>query len=91
MVELGYRLYRDQNIRFLFVDEGNADGTPMFTGVGMRDHADIFLSLADRTAGELPWQITFVAGEDYVEFPHKVRLPEDKSIYTFSEPVAAAH
>jgi hypothetical protein len=82
MVALGDQLYRDQNIRFFFVDERNTDGTPMLTGAGPQAHADIFLSLADRTAGEVPWQITFVAEKGYVEFPHKVILPEDKSLYS---------
>ncbi|KEF53092.1 uncharacterized protein A1O9_11000, partial [Exophiala aquamarina CBS 119918] len=54
MVELGDQLYRDQNTRFFFVDERNADGTPMLTGARMQEHADILLSLADRTAAQLP-------------------------------------
>ncbi len=82
MVELGDELYRDQNIRFFWVDERNADGTPMFTDLGGQAHAEIFLSLHDRTAGDVPWQITFVAGKGFVEFPHEVILPEDKSLYT---------
>lgn len=83
MVELGDQLYREQNIRFFFVDERMEDGTPMFVGAGPQAHADIFLSLADRTAGEVPWQITFLAAKGYVEFPHKVLLPEDMTeLYT---------
>ena len=82
MVELGDTLYRDQNIRFFFVDERDEHGVPMFTGASVQGHADIFLSLADRTAGDVPWQITFVTGKGYVKFPHEVILPEDKSRYT---------
>ncbi|OQV11299.1 hypothetical protein CLAIMM_15155 [Cladophialophora immunda] len=82
MVELGDQLFKDQNIRFFWVDERNDDGTPMFTGLGGQAHADLFVSLSDRTAGDVPWQVTFVAGKGYVEFPHEVILPADKSKYT---------
>ena len=75
MIELGDQLYRHQNIRFFFVDERMEDGTPMFIGAGPQEHANIFVSLADRTAGEVPWQITFLAGKGYVEFPHSLLLP----------------
>lgn len=82
MVELGDQLYRDQNIRFFFVDERMEDGTPMFTGASSQAHADIFLSLAERTAGEVPWQITFLTGKGYVQFPHGVLLPGNmKDLY----------
>lgn len=81
MIEIGDGLYRDQNIRFFFVDERMPDGSAMLKGAGPQAHADIFLSLADRTAGDVPWQITFVNGKGYVEFPHKVILSEEKVEY----------
>ncbi|KIY00274.1 uncharacterized protein Z520_03959 [Fonsecaea multimorphosa CBS 102226] len=82
MVELADSRYRDQNTRFFFVDERDEHGVPMFTGASPQGHADMFLSLAHRSAGDVPWQITFVTGKGYVEFPHKVILPTDNSTYT---------
>lgn len=77
MLELGDGLFRKENIRFFFVDERMEDGTPMFTGASPQDHADLFLSLANKTAGDVPWQITFLAGKGHVDFPHKVLLPAE--------------
>ncbi|KIW53723.1 hypothetical protein PV05_09269 [Exophiala xenobiotica] len=54
MIELGDNLYRSRNIRFFFVDKRMEDGTPMFIGAGPQAHADMFLALADRTAGDVP-------------------------------------
>lgn len=82
MIALGDQIYREQNIRFFFVDERNADGTPALAEYGFQAHADVFLSLVDRSAGDIPWQVTFVAGKGYVRFPQKLILPEDKSLYT---------
>ena len=82
MVELADARYRDQNTRFFFVDERDEYGVPMFTGASPQGHADIFLSLAHRSAGDVPWQVTFVTGKGFVEFPHKVILPTDNSTYT---------
>ena len=57
------------------MDERHDDGTFMTTDLQGWAHAEFFLSLVERKAGEVPWQATFVGGKGYVEFPHKVIYP----------------
>ncbi|KAK3716883.1 hypothetical protein LTR37_006233 [Vermiconidia calcicola] len=72
-VQMADSLYRDQNMRFHFVDERTAEGKGMFTGLGGQAHADFFLSLAERTTSEeVPWQATFVSSKGYTAFPHEL-------------------
>ncbi|KAF2163549.1 hypothetical protein M409DRAFT_26162 [Zasmidium cellare ATCC 36951] len=74
-VELADQLYKSQNMRFHFVDERTSEGKGMFTGLGGQSHADLFLSLAERTTKEeIPWQATFVTGKGYTAFPHHLIL-----------------
>ncbi|KAK3713826.1 hypothetical protein LTR37_008312 [Vermiconidia calcicola] len=85
VIRLAEQQFRDQDIRFVpllslpqryfFVDERKEDGKPMFTGLGGQAHADFFLSLAERkTAGEVPYNATFVSGKGYTEFPNELIL-----------------
>ncbi|KAK3717198.1 hypothetical protein LTR37_005907 [Vermiconidia calcicola] len=72
-VQMADSLFRDQNIRFHFVDERTEEGKAMFVGLGGQAHADFFVSLAERTTSEeVPWQATFVSGKGYTPFPHEL-------------------
>ncbi|KAK4501032.1 hypothetical protein PRZ48_006838 [Zasmidium cellare] len=74
-VQLADQVYKEQNIRYHFVDERTPEGKGMFTGLGGQSHADLFLSLAERTTKEeIPWQATFVTGKGYTAFPHELIL-----------------
>ena len=76
-IELADKVYREDSsdMKFYYVDERHADGTPMFTGLGGQAHADMFMALAERKAGaDVPWQVTFVSGQGYKAFPHELIL-----------------
>ncbi|KAK5166279.1 uncharacterized protein LTR77_008540 [Saxophila tyrrhenica] len=73
MIDLAENVYREQDARFHCVDERTSEGKPMFEGLGGQAHADVFLDLAERKV-DLPWQVTFVSGKGYVEFPHELIL-----------------
>ena len=45
----------------------------MYTGLGGKAHGDMFLELAEQKS-QLPWQVTFVSGMGYKEFPHEINM-----------------
>lgn len=72
MVQLADQVFassddKDSGPRFYYVDERDADGSPMFEGTMAEVHAQAFLGLAEGWRG-VPWVATPVEGKGYVEF-----------------------
>lgn len=72
MIQTADAVHKDEGMQFFYVDERKASGGPAMMAIDGQAHADFFLALAERSAGKVPWQATFVKDKGYVEFPHGI-------------------